>query len=59
MELPESDDNNLLETHFQHFFFEVPREQVWAREEVGKSRRSELNNLGVEFLATFDLFFPI
>lgn len=59
MELPESDDNNLLEPHFQHFLFEVPHELVWTGEEFGKSHRSELNTLGVEFLATFNLFIPI
>lgn len=59
MELQESDDNNLLETHFKHSIFEVPHEQVWTGEEVSKSHRSELNTLRVEFLATFNLFFPM
>lgn len=59
MELPESDDNNLLEIHFQHFLSEVPHEQVWAGDKVGKSRNSELNTLVVEFVATFNLLIPI
>ena len=37
----------------------MPYEQAWAGEEVGKRHSPELSILGVEFLATFNMFIPI
>lgn len=59
IDLPESDDTNWLQTHFKHFLFAVPHEQAWNGEEFGRSHSPELSTLGVEFLATFNLFVPI
>ena len=47
--LSESDITNQVQTHFQHFLFEVPHEQVWVGEEFGKSHSPALNTFGVEF----------